>query len=92
MGAATALSYLDQLRGASIIAGGIVEGVPRDGQRVGHVGSEYCDCDGHPDVVPPRRSSDAISAEAMAGSAGKRGLADVLRLEFEPAPHELPAC
>ena len=37
---------------------------------LGNVRSGDGERDGHPDVVRARRSSDLISAEAMAGSAG----------------------
>ena len=39
------------LPAGDVIPGGAAEGVPRDGQRIGHVGGEDGDRDAHPDIV-----------------------------------------
>ena len=53
-----------------VVCGGVGEGVPRDGQRVGHIGGGDRQRDRYRTYSAPRRCSEAISAAAMARSAG----------------------
>ena len=58
------------LPACEVIAGGAAEGVPRDGQRVGDVGGQDRERDGHPDVVGAPAELGRDLRRAIAGSAG----------------------
>jgi hypothetical protein len=61
------------LPACDVIASGATEGVPRDGQRIGHVRGDDGDRDGHPDIVdaPAELGRDLRRGDRRIGGIGQ---------------------